>query len=59
MRIYATRRECEIILSCLYERMATLSIGEMAEYDKLASRIMEVNRRQCEDDKSKYSRPEK
>lgn len=55
MRIYATRRECEIILSCLYERMAGLPIHKIEEYEKLASRIVEINRRQCKDDKSEYT----
>lgn len=58
MRLYANRRECEIILSCLYERMANLQLDELQEYNKLANRIVEVNFRQCKEDKSKYKREE-
>lgn len=59
MRIYATRRECEIILNCLYDRMSTLKLDEMPEYSKLADRIIAVTSKQCEKDHSTYKEEEK
>lgn len=53
MRIYATRRECEIILNCLYSRMGTLRL------DKLADRIIEVTNSQCKMDHSTYKEDSK
>lgn len=59
MRIYATRRECEIILNCLYGRMRTLKLEELPEYNRLADRIIDVTSRQCEKDHSSYKEEEK
>lgn len=55
MKIYATRRECEIILNCLYSRMGNLKMDEMPEYNKIANRIIEVTNKQCKADHSSYS----
>lgn len=59
MRIYATRRECEIILNCLYSRMGTLRLDELAKYNKLADRIIEVTNSQCKMDHSTYKEDSK
>lgn len=59
MRIYATRRECEIILNCLYEKMSTLKLEDIAEYNRLADRIVTVTNNQCKDDHSAYKEEEK
>lgn len=59
MRLYATRRECEIILSCLYDRMSTLKLDEMREYNTLADRIIKVTANQCEKDHSTYKEERK
>jgi len=59
MRIYATRRECEIILNCLYDRMSTLKLEEIREYNALANRIVEVTTKQCENDHSTYKEERK
>ena len=59
MRIYATRRECEIILNCLYSRMGNLKLEELSEYNKLADRIIAVTSRQCERDHSTYKEENK
>lgn len=59
MRLYATRRECEIILSCLYERMSSLKLEEMSEYSKLTDRIIKVTDTQCEKDRSTYKEVKK
>lgn len=56
MRLYATRRECEILLSCLYSRMGTLKLSEMPEYSALANRIIAITNRQCKNDHSSYSK---
>ncbi len=58
MRIYATRRECEIILSCLYDRMSALTLNEMAEYNNIADRIIRVTSHQCEKDRTTYKEKE-
>lgn len=54
MRLYATRRECEMILSGLYGKMKDLPMDELPEYQRLAQRILEVNAKQCKDDMSRY-----
>lgn len=54
MRLYATRRECEMILSCLYDRMADVPLEELPEYQRLTQRILEVNVKQCKKDMSRY-----
>ena len=59
MRIYATRRECEILLNCLYSKMSTLKLEEMQEYNKLADRIIAVTSTQCKDDHSTYKEEKK
>lgn len=59
MRIYATRRECEIILNCLYGKMSTLKLEDIAEYNRLADRIIAVTSRQCERDHSTYKEENK
>ena len=59
MRIYATRRECEILLNCLYSKMGTLKLEEMSEYSKIADRIIAVTANQCEKDRSTYKEVEK
>ena len=59
MRIYATRRECEIILNCLYGKMSTLKLEDIAEYNRLADRIVTVTNNQCKDDHSAYKEEKK
>jgi diadenosine tetraphosphate (Ap4A) HIT family hydrolase len=54
MRIYATRRESEIILNSLFKQMAELPMDEIAEYNEIAQRIIRVNKTQCKSDHSKY-----
>lgn len=56
MRMYATRRECEMILSCLYERMSKVGIDEMMEYEKLTSRVVKILATQCKKDNSTYTK---
>lgn len=59
MRIYATRRECEIILNCLYKQMGELRLEELSEYNALANRIIAVTDNQCKDDHSTYKEEKK
>lgn len=54
MRIYATKRECEILLNCLYSKMQDLKLEEIAEYNNLANRIITVTSKQCKHDNSTY-----
>lgn len=55
MRLYANRRECEIILNCLYNKMKDLTIEELPEYHRLTQRIIKVNESQCKNDKTSYN----
>ena len=59
MRIYTTRRECEIILNCLYSKMSTLKLEDIAEYNRLADRIVAVTNNQCKYDHSAYKEEKK
>lgn len=59
MRLYATRRECEIILNCLYKQMGELRLEELSEYNALANRIIAVTSNQCKRDHSTYDKEEK
>ncbi len=54
MRLFATRRECEIILTSLYSKMSTLPIDQLEEYNNLTSRILSVTDKQCKRDNTKY-----
>lgn len=54
MILYANRRECEIILNCLYNKMKDLTIKELPEYHHLTQRILKVNESQCKSDKTSY-----
>ena len=54
MRLYATRRECEIILTALYSKMSTLPIDQLEEYNNLTSRIIAVTDKQCKCDNTRY-----
>lgn len=54
MRIFATRRECEIILTSLYSKMSTLPFDQLEEYNNLTSRILSVTDKQCKHDNTRY-----
>lgn len=54
MRLYATRRECEMILSSLYDKMSNIPIEQLPEYQRLTQRILEINAKQCKKDTSRY-----
>lgn len=58
MRIYATRRECEIILNALYSKMSTLTLDELNEYNTITARIMKVTVSQCKRDNTRYEKLE-
>lgn len=57
MRIYATRRECEILTYCLRQCIGNcIDADEMGEYSDLIGRIEGCAQLQSETDKTSYRR---
>ena len=55
MRIYLTRRQCELVVSQLVRPSGRLSPAERDEIGEVVDRIKAVCSRQSEDDKSSWS----
>jgi hypothetical protein len=55
VKIFTTRKQCEMILSCLYERMQNLPTSELPEYNKLCTRLVNILELQCKEDDSHYN----
>lgn len=56
MRIYANRRETEMILDGLYSEMRKAQAEDLPDYYKIIERIQTVLQEQCKYDRSLYQR---
>ena len=56
MRIYATRRETEMILDGLYTEMRNAQAEDLPDYYKIIERIQTILQAQCKDDRTTYRR---
>lgn len=56
MRIYATRRQTEMILDGLYTEMRSAQVEDLQDYYKIIERIQTILQAQCKDDRTTYRR---